>query len=265
MTAEADSVTAPPGQASRRKDIVGWAQVIVAVGAALVAFVAAIYTGLQVGQAKQQNTVSEQQALVSLISGIARDPETIDQENGAFGTAGLATSNSALVGTEFTELTDSEEAATLIGLLHGHGVTAIEYYETAEGLEASESDERAMYMFGMAIKTARGNLDPRTLSNAWLALAGIAYHAGDDAKYDSDMAAAQNAYSSKLGASIAEYDRNVAYLRLVDASLRANAGGCPQALAEMSSAETLISSFRNPSGPSKADTLLEKEIKSHCG
>lgn len=259
MTVGERAAPAADGQGSgpTPKDVAGWAQACVALAAAIVAIVAAVYSASQVAQAKQQNTVSEQQALVSLVSTIAQDPVTIDEENAV---GSLATSNSALLGTDFTELTDSEEAVVLIHLLHGNGVTAIEYYETGIGLEAaSESDKRAMQMFVLAAAEAPKDLDPRTLSNAWLAAALLEYHAGDSAKYHSDLSEAEKAFSQKLGASTEESNRNVAYLSLVDASLKAGAH-CQAALAEMKAAKSLISGQ-----PSKSDQELEKQIAACSG
>jgi len=136
---------------------------------------------LQASEAKQQNIVSEQQALVTLVAAIAQDPQIVAQESDAFKGNQAALAN-AVAGTNFTELTDSEEADYLITLLNGAGVTAIEYYETALGLEASESHTRALNLLNSAISEATKDSDPRTLANAWEAEAAISYSSGDSSR-----------------------------------------------------------------------------------
>jgi hypothetical protein len=142
-------------------------------------------------------------------------------------------------GTGFTELTDSEEADYLIKLLNGRGVTAIEYYETGLGLEASESDTRAGELLTDAVNEAEADSDPRTLTNAWEAEASIAFRVGNYSTYSKDLTNAQNAFSSKLGATHAEYNRNLVYLKLFDASCKAGASECLTAWNEMTEAKNL--------------------------
>jgi hypothetical protein len=84
------------------------------------------------GVAQQQAVVSERQELVTLIANIAQEPANISQESVTFHENTVAFQN-AEVGTQLTELADSEEAASLIRLLHDNGVTAVEYYYTAFG------------------------------------------------------------------------------------------------------------------------------------
>jgi hypothetical protein len=50
------------------------------------------------------------------------------------------------VGIQLTQLADAEEAADVIRLLNGNGVTAIGYFETALGLQAGQSDYQALQL-----------------------------------------------------------------------------------------------------------------------
>jgi hypothetical protein len=242
------------------KDKVGWAQVWVGLAAAAVAIVAGIFSWVQADQAKQQNIVNEQQALVSLVSAIAQDPQNIAQESGTF-KGNPAAVNNAEVGTSFTELTDSEEADYLIKVLNGIGVTAIEYYETGIGLEAGVSDKRALQLLADAVTEAKKDLDPRTLQNAWLAEASIWYQAGNYSNYSQDITQAQEAFSPSLGASLYEYNRNLAYVKLFDASYKAGANRCAIAWKEMNEANN---SLKGLNGPSQADSIIMTNIRRDC-
>jgi hypothetical protein len=243
------------------KDRSGWWQVWVAIFAAIVALVAGGFSWLQADQAKRQNVVSEQQALVTLVSAIAQDPQTIQQQTEAF-KGNQAAQDNAISGTDFTELTDSEEASYLISLLNGTGVTAIEYYETALGLETSQSDTRSINLLNSAIAEATSDEDPRTLANAWYAQASISYQHGDNSNYSKDLTNAQNAFSASLGATPLEYDRNLAYLKLFDGSYKAAAHNCVTAWAEMNEASTILGNIRSSPGP--GDSAIMGQIVKDC-
>ena len=250
----------PPNK-KNKKDKSSWAQVWVAAIAAAIAIGAGIVSYLQANQAKQQNIVSEQQALVTLVSTIAQDPQTITQESEAFKGNQSALAN-AVSGTNFTELADSEEANYLIGLLHGTGVTAIEYFQTALGLEASESNTRALNLLNSAIQEATNDSDPRTLANAWYAKASISYEIGNSSGYSQDLTNAQNAFSAKVGATPIEYDRNLVYLKLFDASYKAGSHNCVAATSEMNKAYNMAKKLNiNTSG---GDSSLKSQILKNC-
>lgn len=237
------------------------AQVYVAIPVAIVAIVTAGFSLLQASAARQQNTVSEQQELVALVSAIAQEPQTIAQESGAFkgNQSGLADAES---GTNFTELTDSEEADYLIGLLNETGVSAIEYYETALGLEASESNTRALNLLNSAVQEATKDDDPRTLANAWYAEASISYETGNSSGYSQDLTNAMNAFSASLGATPIEYDRNLIYLKLFDASYKAGAHNCVAATPEMNAAYNMAKTLNITPGP--GDSGIRSQILNDC-
>jgi hypothetical protein len=245
-----------PGKVS-----VSWAQFWAAFAAALIAIGAGAVSWWQADQSRQQNVVSEQQALVSFVSAIAGDPQTMEQESEAFKGNQSAQGN-AQAGTSFVELTDSEEAAYLITLLGGHGVTAIEYYETAIGLEASESYTRSAALLTAAVNEATADSDPRTLANAWYAQATIAFRKGEYSSYSSDLTNAQNAFSAKLGATNAEYNGNLVYLKLFDASYKAGSGDCPTALSEMAGSQNLAT--RLGIKLTASDSGIINQIKMTC-
>ena len=148
-----------------------------------------------VGDARQANIVSEQQELVSLVSAIAQSPEVQDQEAGTFN-GNESAEKDANLGIEFTELTDSEEADYLIGLLHGVGVTAIEYYQIAVGLEASESSPAPWLFSGLQYtwRPQRTTIRARSL-NAWIMEAGIDYDQENKPGYTRAIPNAKNAFA----------------------------------------------------------------------
>lgn len=251
----------PQKNSKDNKDRSGWWQVGVAILAAVVAAVAGGFSWLQASQAKQQNIVSEQQALVTLVSAIAQSPQSIAQESGAFKGNQAALAN-AVAGTNFTELTDSEEAYYLIRLLNGAGVTAIEYYETALGLEASESYTRALNLLNSAVSEATNDSDPRTLANAWEAEAIISYNSGNYSSYSHDLMNAQNAYLPSLGATHIEYERNLVYLKFFDASYKAGGGNCLTAWTEIKEAYSILAKIN--SSQSTADSSIDAQVLKEC-
>lgn len=256
---DSESVTVKPQKDN--KDKASWWQVYVAIPAAIIALGAAGFSYLQTNAARQQNTVSEQQELVTLVSDIAQDPQIVTQESEAFKGNQSALAN-AVSGTNFTELTDSEEADYLIGLLHGTGVTAIEYYETALGIEASDSHTRALSLLNSAVKEATNDSDPRTLANAWYAEASISYNTGNYSGYSQDLANAQNAFSASLGATPVQYDRNLIYLKFFDASYKAAADNCAVATSEINEANSMLKKLNI--NPSSADISIASQILKDC-
>jgi hypothetical protein len=242
-------------------DRAAWWQVWVAIPVAVIALVAAGFSLQQANAARQQNTVSEQQELVTLVSDIAQDPQIVTQESEAFKGNQSALAN-AVSGTNFTELADSEEADYLIGLLHGAGVTAIEYYETALGIEASDSHTRALNLLNSAVQEATNDSDPRTLANAWYAEASISYNIGNSSGYSEDLTHAQNAFSASLGATPIQYDRNLIYLKFFDASYKAAARNCMLATSEINDANSMLKKLNI--SPSSADISIMGEILDDC-
>jgi hypothetical protein len=106
--------------------LISLAAMLIALGSAGVSIVQARIAAQQNALAKQQNTAAEQQQLVNLVGAIAQDPATVYQQTKIFPADYWAISQAQL-GTEFSEIADSQQAVTTIGLLGGKGVTATEY------------------------------------------------------------------------------------------------------------------------------------------
>jgi hypothetical protein len=141
-------------------------------------------------------------------------------------------------------------------------VTAIEYYETAIGLEASESYTRSAAYLTAAVSEATADSDPRTLANAWYAQATIAFRKGQYSGYSIDLTNAKNAFSAKLGATTAEYNGNLVYLKLFDASYKAGSDECPTALSEMAGSQNLAAQLGVKLTASDAGII--NQIKTTC-
>jgi hypothetical protein len=215
---------------------------ILAVGAMIISIASAGVSGYLASQAnevaEQQKVVAEQQELVTLIANIAQEPATIAQESATFYNNAAALHN-AEVGTQLTELADSEEAAYLIGLLHHDGVTAVEYYYAAVGLQAGESDAQALSLLESA---ATLPADPRTHANILRAEAEILYQFGKDSEAEHYIMLAEQAYKVP-GVTSAEYTYNLAYTELFDAQYQARIS-CSKAQGEVTNAATILK--KNP-------------------
>jgi hypothetical protein len=204
----------------------------------LISIAAAIFALAQASAARDQNVDSERQELISLVAGIAQEPQSIDQAAATFKTEPLEF-RAVQVGFQMTELADAEEAADIISLLHGNGVTAIEYFETALGLQSGQSDSQALQL----LQTAAGmkNSDPRTQANVLHEEAAIYYELGPAyySRAEQADALARAAYDS--GPDIPPVNRlnNIAFTDLFDAFYQ-SAVSCPAAVAEQDAGKSLI-------------------------
>jgi hypothetical protein len=198
--------------------------------------VAAWSWALSYGQTSQQNTVNEEQELVTLVGDIAQEPATVSQESVTFNHEPGAFNN-AKVGSQLTELAEGEESANLIDRLRGTGVvTALEYYETGLGLLAADSDARALSFFARA---ATPQADPRTHANALRSEAILLYQLGKVAVAERDDAKAEAVFEGLREVPPSAQADNIATSFLTDAGYQASID-CATALSELYRAEKLI-------------------------
>jgi hypothetical protein len=191
------------------------------------------------GVAEQQAVAAERQQLISLVANIAEVPATIAQESVTF-KGDPAAFHNAEVGTQLTELADSEEAVNIIGLLHHNGVTAVEYYYVAVGLQAGGSDAEALRLLGIA---ATLPADPRTRANIFRTEAQVFYQLGRVSKAKHDIALAKQAFAVRDVTS-EEYRSNIAYTELFDAHYQAQIS-CSTAQAEVTAAKKILKTIPN--------------------
>ncbi len=191
------------------------------------------------GVAAQQEIVAEQQELVSLVADIAQEPATIAQEAVTF-KGNPAAFHNAETGTQLTELADSEEAVYIIGLLHHNGVAAVEYYYTAVGLQAGESDAEALSLLGTA---ATLPADPRTRANILRTAAQILYELGRGSEAEHDINLAEQAFDVP-DVTNEEYSNNMAYTELFDAQYQALIN-CSTAKVEVTAATNILKTIPN--------------------
>jgi hypothetical protein len=191
------------------------------------------------GVAEQQAVVGEQQQLISLVANIAQTPATIAQESVTF-KGDPAAFHNAEVGTQLTELADSEEAVNLIGLLHHNGVTAVENYYVAVGLQAGGSDAEALRLLGIA---ATLPADPRTRANIFRTEAQIFYQLGRVSNAEHDIKRAEQAFVVPDVTSEA-YSSNMAYTELFDVQYQAQIN-CSTAQAEVMAAKKILKTMPN--------------------
>ncbi|MBV9204025.1 MAG: hypothetical protein JO037_01180, partial [Actinobacteria bacterium] len=166
--------------------------------------------------------------------------------------ANSASSPVAVVGTQLTDLADSEEAAYLLQALPGNGATAVEYYYTAVGLEAGENAGQAL---GLLQKAATLQPDPRTHANILRAEAQIFYDLHKYGPAEGDITLAEEAFSLQNPDETSEdYWNNKAFTELFDVQYRVQID-CQTALNEYSDGVKLVNTL---SGDTAVFTSLEK-------
>jgi len=229
---------------------------IIALGAAIAAVTSAWISWTQSDIAKNQNIVAEQQELVTLVGDISQDPATIAQQSQAI-TNESALSN-AQDGIAMTELVDSEEAATLINILHGEGVTATEYYEIALGLQSGQSYAQALSFLQRAVVLPA---DPRTRASSLRFEAQIDYQLGkNSAAEHADMLAGQ-AYAHAQDVTPENEANNLAYTELFDAYYQASLN-CTNGKAEVTAANKILALHPElKAGTTPAYDNAEKELQ----
>jgi len=207
--------------------------------AAIIALISAGISLYQANLARDQNIVAEQQELVTLVGDIAQDPATIAQESQMISNAGAL--SSAQGGVTTTELVDSEEAAALINTLHGEGVTATEYWETAVGLQSGQSYAQALSFLKRAVALPS---DPRTHASALRFEAQIYYQLGQGSEAEQADMLAEQAYHHVPDVTLASQRSNLAYTELFDAFYQASLS-CATSQAEVSAAQKIIPNLKN--------------------
>jgi len=263
-----DGMTAPlPGNSARQR--LTWrraGKALASTAPVLVAVAAAVFALIQANAAYKQNADSERQELISLVASIAQEPQNIDQAKAIF-KANQSELHSAESDIQLTELADAEEAADVIRLLDGNGVTAVEYFETATGLQAGQSDHQALQLLQQA--AALPDVDPRTQANILHEEAQIYYALGPRHYGTAEMEDRLSAAVFNSGPDIPPVNRlnNVAYTELFDAYYQATIS-CATAVAEQTRAKSLVAD--NPGIDSIGMQNQEQETatairNAHCG
>jgi hypothetical protein len=207
------------------------------------------------GVAEQQAVVADQQQLISLVANIAQVPATIAQESVTF-KGNPAAFHNAEVGTQLTELADSEEAVNMIGLLHHNGVTAVEYYYVAVGLQAGGSDAEALRLLGIG---ATLPADARTRANILRTEAQIFYQLGRFPKAEHDIKLAEQAFAVPDVTS-EQYSSNMAYTELFDAQYQAQIS-CSTAQTEVTAAIKILKTTPNTPAIVSQEAASESLLK----
>ena len=124
-------------------------------------------------------------------------------------------------------------------LLNRNGVTAVEYFETATGLQAGQSDHHALQLLQQAASLP--NVDPRTQANILHEEAQIYYALGPRYYGTAEMEDRLSAAVFNSGPDIPPLNRlnNIAYTKLFDAYFQATIS-CATAVAEQTAAESLV-------------------------
>jgi tetratricopeptide (TPR) repeat protein len=219
-----------------------------ALASAVTAVVAAGISARQVNVATAQNTMAEQEQLVTLTTTIAQQ---LAQEqvsgNQAAANQGLTTllgpleiqaeSNASPVAV--AELTaDGQAAAVLISNLHGIGVAGIEYVEVANALATGGDTAQAITFYADAVNAPPG--DTVTRANALRNEAAIYYYLGQNATAHQDMMDAARLFTGHVVLTHSLIERSIAQAYLADSYYQILIKGCRVALADIQAASQAL-------------------------
>jgi hypothetical protein len=192
-----------------------------------------------------QNKTEAQEELVTLLSDIT-------QANNVLSTTTPSGSNATQLGqTNNLLLAESEEAAGIINkTLHGQGVSAIEYYEVAQGLEQGEDFATALSLLETAQQL---HSDPVSSTDIFREKARILYILGRNRAAGRDIQLAEDSFT---GTDVTAFDRqdNVALTETFDAEFQASEGHCKRAQQELLTAQQWIEAHRTGGHPGASES-----------
>lgn len=250
MTDTASESTDRPSEnhAPRKKKKLHVATWLALVSAAT-AVVAAAISANQVNVAAAQNTVAEQEQLVTLTTTIAQQlAQGQASGNQSAANQGLATLLGPLVQEQgesnvsqvaIAELTaDGQAAAVLIDNLHGAGVAGIEYVEVANALVESGDMTQAITFYDDAVSAPPG--DVVTRANALRNEAGVYYSLGQNVIAHQDMMEAAKLFAGHVELTQSLIERSIAQAYLADSYYQILIRGCQVALADVQGAAAAL-------------------------
>lgn len=181
----------------------------VAIFSALIAFISAVgsivlslYSAHLVGQ---QNSNTQQQELVSLVTDIEQGQRAANEPDG---------SSVALV-----VLGEAEEANNIIAHLHSN-VSSVEKYIVGLALEDGDDYEPALTLLTNA---AKEKSDPRTTADSWRAAAAVLYRLNMNSQAENDINTARESYIGVPGVS---EENDVAFTDFFDIPFQVSIGHC---------------------------------------
>ena len=215
----------------------------IALASAATAVAAAVLAGFQVNVASTQNTVAEQEQLVSLTSLIGQ--QLTQQNKPATNTLkGVAGTEAAAVTTqgELAQLTvEGQAAAVLIHDLNGVGIAGIEYVEVGRALQATGDTAEAISYYNDALTAPQD--DRTTRATALRYLGNVYYGLGRNVIAHQDFMRATKAYSRDFLDTKDYVANGIAESYLGDAGHQLLIKGCRIALADIVAARRVMGSY----------------------
>jgi uncharacterized protein DUF4189 len=236
-----ESLAPQKKQKKRKWHVATW----LALASAATAIVAAGISADQVNVAAAQNTVAEQEQLVTITTTIAQQLAQ-GQAPGIQSAAsqGLATLLGPLVQVQaesdasqvvIAELTaDGQAAAVLINGLHGEGIAGIEYVEVANALAAGGDMAQALTFYNDAVSAPPG--DVVTRANALRNEASVYYSLGQNGLAHQDMMQAARLFAGHVVLTQSLIERSIAQAYLADSYYQISIQGCGLAVADLQAA-----------------------------
>lgn len=231
----------------------------IALASAATAIVAAGISFYQVNVASKQNTVAEQEQLVTLTGTIAQtlaqEQTTINQAGGNLTGAARTTAEAEAQLAVITQLeVQGQAAAVLISDLHGAGVAGIEYVQVARALDAAGDTGQAITFYTDAVNAPP--YDVVTRANALRNQGALYYSLGQDAPGHRDYLKAASLYKGNVQMTQALKDNSIAQAYLVDAGYQLVIRGCHLATTDFKAAVRALA----PIGTSGENTAVQALI-----
>ena len=215
----------PPLSAEARAT---WGSTLIAAFSALISLVALGIGLYSAHLVEQQNSNSQQQALLSLVTDIQQ------------GQQAPASTNENAIAAELAVLGEAEEASNIISDIPHSGVSSAEKYIVGRALEDGDDYRPALDLLKGAAQQAS---DPRTAADAWRAVAAILYTLKSKSQAEEDVSRAEKSFSRPDVTTFSKRS-NVAYTELFDIPYRVFAD-CPAAREEWDDASYLIQHNRD--------------------
>jgi len=239
--AAAEATDRPPKKKKKKK----WhGATWIALASAATAIVAAGISFNQVNLAAQQNTVAEQEQLVTLTTTITNQLAETQPSSAPSATASSAPSSANLAqvtgeanaeqGVVAGLAADGQAAAVLINSLHGNGVAGIEYVQIARALEAGGEVDPAITFYKDAITVSPG--DVVTRGDALRYMAALYYLLGKNVIGHQDMVKAARIFSGHVVLTHLLIEESIAEAYLGDAYFQLLIDGCHVAITDLQAA-----------------------------
>jgi hypothetical protein len=245
--------TANPAKKKRKKfHLTTW----IALASAIAAVVAAYISASSVNVAKNQNTVAEQQQLVTITVAIeqAFDGEQAAENQAAANLTGTAKSAAivqAQEGINAETAAYGQAAVVLINDLHGNGVAGIEYIDVARALANYGDTPLAITYYNDAVNASLFDVPIR--ADALRAVATLYYSLGQNSIGHKDMVEAATIYIGRVEMNRTLMDSSIAEAYLSDAEHQILIGDCNIAATDITDAVRAVT----PLGPGGANLIAQ--------